>query len=103
MNLKIKEINDLKLRIPNISSCNVVNMDIIVINFISVDRKIQIDIPCLPDDIFAEVEEKFYQQYMEFRNENNILFSKGKQILRFKTLRENNIHNGDIVQIIKPE
>ena len=77
--------------------------EIIVINFVSPEKKIQTGIPCLPDDIFAEVEEKFYQQFNEFRNENNKLLSNGKRILRFKKVRENNIHNGDIVQIFKSE
>ena len=77
--------------------------EIIVINFVSPEKKIQSGIPCLPDDIFAEVEEKFYQQFNEFRDTNNILLFKGTIILRFKKVRENNIHNGDTIQVVKPE
>ena len=97
---KDKEIQELKLKIPK---RNVDMNEIIVINFVSPEKKIQTGIPCLPDDIFAEVEEKFYQQFNEFRNENNKLLSNGKRILRFKKVRENNIRNGDIVQIFKSE
>ena len=77
--------------------------DIMVINFLSTDQNIRSGIPCLPDDTFAEVEEKLYQQFNEFRDTNNILLFKGTTILRFKKVRENNIHDGDTIQIVKPE
>ena len=100
INQKDKEINELRLK----SSYNKVYMkDIMVINFISTDQFIRCGIPCLPDDTFAEVEEKLYQQFNEFRNSNNILLCRGNQILRFKKVRENNIHNGDTVQVVQPE
>ena len=100
INQKDKEINELRLK----SSYNKVYMkDIMVINFISTPQFIRCGIPCLPDDTFAEVEEKLYQQFNEFRNSNNILLCRGNQILRFKKVRENNIHNGDTVQVVKPE
>ena len=77
--------------------------DIMVINFLSSDQNIRSSIPCLPDDTFAEVEEKLYQQFNEFRDTNNILLFKGTTILRFKKVRENYIHNGDTIQVVKPE
>jgi len=94
---KDKEINELKLKIPN----NNVNMnDIIVINFISSDKKMTCGIPCLLENTFAEVEEKLYKQFEEFRNTNNLLLFKGNKILRFKKIKENNIHNGDTIEIV---
>jgi DNA repair exonuclease SbcCD ATPase subunit len=93
---KDKEINELKSKLPN----NKVYMnDIMVINFLSTDQNIRCGIPCLADDTIAEVEEKLYQQFNEFRNTNNILLFGGNIILRFKKVRENNIHNGDTVLI----
>ena len=93
---KDKEINELKSKLPN----NKVYMnDIMVINFLSTDQNIRCGIPCLADDTIAEVEEKLYQQFNEFRNTNNILLSGGNIILRFKKVRENNIHNGDTILI----
>ena len=73
--------------------------DIIVINFLSSDQKIRCGIPCLADDTIAEVEEKLYQQFNEFKNTNNILLFGGNITLRFKKVRENNIHNGDTILI----
>ena len=97
---KDKEINELKSKLPN----NKVYMnDIMVINFLSTDQNIRCGISCLADDTFAEVEEKLYKKFNEFRDTNNILLFGGNTILRFKKVRENNIHDGDTIQIVKPE
>ena len=93
---KDKEINELKIKLQK---SKVYMNDIIVINFLSSDQKIRCGIPCLADDTIAEVEEKLYQQFNEFRNTNNILLFGGNIILRFKKVRENNIHNGDTILI----
>ena len=90
------KINELKSKIPK---RNIDMDDIIVINFLSTDQNIRCGISCLADDTFAEVEEKLYQQFNEFRDTNNILLFKGTTILRFKKVRENNIHNGDTILI----
>ena len=39
--------------------------------FTSSDQKINYPIPCINTDIFAEVEEKLYKEYPEYRNTNN--------------------------------
>ena len=70
INQKDKKITELKSKLPKRN----VNMDdIMVINFISTDQFIRCGISCLPDDTFAEVEEKLYKKFNEFRNTNNIL------------------------------
>ena len=74
-----------------------------VINFISTDSSIQEGINCLETDTFAEVEERLYQKYDEFRNTNNSFAIKGRTILRFKTLKDNNIKNGDKILLLKIE
>ena len=93
---KDKEINELKLKIPN---SKVYMNDIMVINFLSTDQNIRCGISCLADDTFAEVEEKLYKKFNEFRDTNNILLFGGNIILRFKKVRENKIHNGDTILI----
>ena len=67
--------------------------DIIVIQFIILDQKINCGVKCLKTDTFAEVEEQLYQTYPEFRETNNIFVCKGNQILRFKKIYENNIQD----------
>ena len=97
---KDKEINELKSQLPK---HNLSMNDIMVINFLSTDQNIRCGISCLADDTFAEVEEKLYKKFNEFRDTNNILLFGGNTILRFKKVRENNIHDGDTIQIVKPE
>ena len=93
---KDKEINELKSKIPKRN----VNMDdIMVINFLSTDQNIRCGISCLADDTFAEVEEKLYKKFDKFRDTNNVLLFGGNIILRFKKVKENNIHNGDTILI----
>ena len=71
-----------------------------VVHFISGDGKINQGIKCLPTDTFAQVEEKLYQIYDEYRdNYNNTFLARGNVIKRFKTMSENNIKNGDKIQL----
>ena len=76
---------------------------IMVVNFISMDQKIDCGIKCLETDTFAEVEEKLYQKYNEYRDTNNNFISNGKLVLRFKKICENGIKDGDKVQLINIE
>jgi chromosome segregation ATPase len=103
---KEKEIDFLNIQIKNIENDNkkLVDFDnIMVVNFISSDQKINYGIKCLKTDTFAEIEEKLYQTYEEFRETNNNFIAKGKLILRFKKICDNDIKDGDIVQLIKIE
>lgn len=93
---KDKEIHELKIK----SKENLSIDDIMVINFISTDQKVRYAIKCLPNDIFSEVEGKLYQAFPEYRITNNLFLLNGKQILRFKTIKENNIHDADTIQLI---
>ena len=97
--LKENEINQLKLKIKNDNKkINLVNLDdIMVVNFQSNNPPINQGIKCLETDTFAEVEEKLYKIYDELRNTNNMFMTNGGPILRFKTLKENNIKDGDKV------
>ena len=74
INQKDKEINELKSKLPN---SKVYMNDIMVINFLSTDQNIRCGISCLADDTFAEVEEKLYKKFNEFRDTNNILLFRG--------------------------
>ena len=105
LNSKENEINKMKLQIQkNIKEKELVDInDIMVINFISTDSSIHCGIKCLPTYTFANVEEELYQFYDDLRNLNNMFTVNGRPILRFKKITENNIHDGDIVQLIKVE
>ena len=94
------EINNLKLQLQNKNN-NFVNFnDIVNVHFISTDQNINYPIACLKTDTFASVEEKLYQKYEEYREKNNNFIAKGRLILRFKKICENNIENGDKIQLL---
>ena len=107
INIKDHEINNLKLKLENnyISKPNLSIKDIMVINFVTGDGKISnCGIKCLPDETFAEVEEKLYKMYDEYRNTNsNYFLYNGTQILRFKKIRENKIKDGAVIQLVQNE
>ena len=101
--LKENEINEMKLKIKNNKNKLISFDDVMVINFESTDSSIHEGIQCLGTDTFAEVEERLYQKYDEFRNTNNMFTFNGRTILRFKNLKENKIRNGDKVILLKIE
>ena len=107
---KDKEINNLKSQLKNISNINInntyyqsnnLNIDKCV-NFISNDQRICFAIPCSGNSIFAEIEEKLYKEYPEYRETNNIFLSEGKEVLRFKTINYNKIGTGKPIMLVKP-
>ena len=72
------------------------------VNFISMDQRIFYAVPCPGNAIFAEVEEKLYKEYPEYRETKNTFLANGEEILRFKTIDENNIGSGRPILLMKP-
>ena len=46
------------------------------------------------------MEEKLYKNFGEYRKNNNYFIVDGKQVLRYKTIDENNIGEGKPVQML---
>ena len=106
--LKENQINNLKLELQNEKNKNnkktIDINDILDVTFISTDKKInKYPISCFKTDRFAEIEEKLYQEFDEFRETNNTFIGNGTTVLRFKKMSENNIKNGDTIQLIQNE
>ena len=102
INQKEEEINKLKLEIQNISPNKItINPNqMMTVNFISKDSKIHFAVPCLDYNTFAEVEEKLYQQFPEYRETNNNFLANGQFVLRFKTIAQNKIGGGLPVTLV---
>ena len=97
------ELNNYKSQLNNNIPNNNVNFnDIMSVNFISSDQTVHFSIPCLKTNTFAEIEEKLYKQYPQYRETNNTFLANGMQVLRFKTIDENKIGNGLPVTLIVP-
>ena len=94
--LKDKEINELKMKLEKINlNKNIFDKESIrCVNFKSIDENINYAIPCIKTDLFSEIEEKLYKKYPQYRNTKNYFISNGKEILRNKSISENNIGNG---------
>ena len=105
INQKDLELNNLKM---NLNNSNIKNDDnfklneMMCVNFISSDQKVHYAVACLKSITFAQVEEKLYQQYPEYRETNNNFIANGTQVLRFKTISDNKIGNGLPVTLIVP-
>ena len=54
---------------------------------------------CKNTDLFVRLEEKLYNDYPQFKNYETYFEVKTKRIKRFKTLDENKIKNGDVINI----
>jgi vacuolar-type H+-ATPase subunit I/STV1 len=76
--------------------------DMRCVTFITPDQSLFYGISCSGNDIFAEVEEKLYKEYPEYRETNNTFLANGKEILRFKTINDNKIGSGKPIMLIKP-
>ena len=94
--LKDKEINELKMKLEKINlNKNIFDKESIrCVNFKSIDENINYAIPCIKTDLFSEIEEKLYKKYPQYRKTKNYFISNGKEILRYKSISENNIGNG---------
>ena len=105
INIKNNEIINLKMKIQNniIVEPKYKIDEILVITFMSQDSTINEGMKCLPNEIFAEVEERLYKKYDNLRNTNNMFTANAKPILRFKKLNENGIKDGDKIQLFKLE
>ena len=105
LNIKNNEINELKLKLKNNGKLEQkINLsDVLVIYFKPVDNSFYDGIKCLANETFAEVEEKLYKKHNDFRNTNNMFTANALPVLRFKTIGENNIHDGDVIQLYRIE
>lgn len=78
------------------------NLDKEITVFItSNDQKINCQIKCKENELFSEVEKKLYEKYSEYRETNNSFMIGDRQILKNKTIKENNIKDKDKIKFVK--
>ena len=98
---KTDEINVLKSKL---SDSNIDNIQpgekIIAIGFTSSDQTIQNFFrPCKDSDLFVRLEEKLYDEYPQYKDVETYFLVNGKKVLRFKSMKENNIKNGQVIML----
>ena len=107
INQKNVELNNLRTQLSNNNTNPIAQNkfyfnEMMCVNFISMDQNVHYAVPCIKTNTFAEVEEKLYQQYPQYRETNNNFIANGILVLRFKTIAENKIGNGLPVTLVVP-
>ena len=107
INQKNVELNNLRTQLSNNNTNPIAQNkfyfnEMMCVNFISMDQNVHYAVPCIKTNTFAEVEEKLYQQYPQYRETNNNFIANGIIVLRFKTIAENKIGNGLPVTLVVP-
>ena len=75
------ELNNIKSQLNNNIPKNKVDFnDIMCVNFISSDKNIHFAASCLKTNTFAEIEEKLYKQYPQYRETNNNFLANGLKL-----------------------
>jgi len=98
---KTDEINVLKSKLNDSNIDNIQPGEkIIAIGFISSDQTIQNFFrPCKDSDLFVRLEEKLYDEYPKYKDVETYFLVNGKKVLRFKSMKENNIKNGQVIML----
>ena len=102
---KSQELSNVRLPLQHSNSLNspyVNRSKMMAVNFISMDSRIHFAVPCIGQETFAEVEERLYKQFPEYRETNNTFLANGRPVLRFKTIIQNNIGTGLPVTLVLP-
>ena len=91
---KDKEIEKIKSRYP-FELLEGEEMIAIIISTVS--QAFNFAIICKNTDIFVDLEIKLYKEYPNYYNPNNYFMGSGIVINKFKSLKDNNIHNSDTI------
>ena len=100
MNMMNNNINLINNQMNQINPNKKFN-EIIEVQFISSDQKIRTKIKCSPSDTFVKIEDELYKYYPEYRKTNNNFVTNGNAVMRFQTLAENKIKDGQVIELIK--
>ena len=91
-----EEIKNLKLKFPFELSENEELMSVI---FISSDLTIHYSIICKNTDQFTKIETELYKEYPKYKETENYFIVNGNRINKYKSLKENNIKNSNIIEL----
>ena len=94
-NKDIRNNTNSKEALQENKNCNNNNDTEISLYFESMDQKIKHTITCQSNESFHILEGKLYEKYPQYKESENYFIVNGGKVNRFKTLKENNIKNGD--------
>ena len=94
---KDKEINDLKIKLSRFPFELNEGEKLMTINFISVNQEINYSIICKNTQRFNEIENKLYDVYPKYSENENYFIVRGQRVIKNKTIEENHIENNDVI------
>ena len=99
LDIKINGMSNLKEQIDNIINQmnNKIGLnEIVTVIFQSIDESVNIPLSIPSSELFARLEEYFYNEYPEYKDLDNIYFTvNGNKIKRSSSIKENNLKNKD--------
>ena len=73
--------------------------NLISIKFISSDQNINFSTFAKPNDNFSKIENILYNNYPNYKENENYFLVNGNRINKYKTIEENDIKNNDIITL----
>jgi len=98
-----KKIDELKEKLSRYPFELLKGEKLISVIFTSSDQKIHCSIICKNTEKFIKLEEKLYNDYLEYSESDNYFMVNGNRVSKFKTLDENKIKNSNIIILNKNE
>ena len=96
----LEELNKEKIKVQELNNIKS-GEEIIAIFFTSVNQDIHRPISCKNTDTFAKIEEKIYNEYPIYKDNNTYFTVNGNVINKYKTLKENGIKDGNTIIVNK--
>jgi len=97
-------LNDLKKKLNNYDTMFkeiLPGEEIISILFSTNDHRLLYSLPCKNTTPFSKIEEKFFEEFPEYKETNYYFLVNGSKVNRSKTVEENHIYNGKPVIFVK--
>jgi glutamate synthase domain-containing protein 1 len=96
-----KKIEELKLKLSRYPYDLSEGEELISVIIMSIDQKIHQSFICKNTEKFSRLEEIIYKEAPDYMESDIYFCINGNVVKRYKTLKENNIHNGDIIMLNK--
>ena len=101
--IKDNEINKLNIKINKFKSIIPFVIkegeELLPIIFYSTEQKLNYSFICKNTEKFGEVDSRLYEVFPKYEESENCFYVKGNKIKRGKTLKENNIKYGDVIEV----
>ena len=103
---KEKQLQNLAEKLKKDTNLNVIicvkdTKNLIILNFYSDDEKIHCLLICNEVQIFNEIINKVYETYPDYNIRNNYFTCNQSRVNEYKSLKENNIKNEDLIILNK--